>query len=54
MGEGGSERGATTIEYTLVLGFTAAISIFVTLALIKVLRNMVATLAIKIALFVVS
>lgn len=51
---GGSEDGVTTIEYTLVLGFMAAISIFVTLSLIGVLRNFVATIAIKIALFVTS
>lgn len=51
---GGSEEGVTTIEYTLVLGFMAAISIFVTLSLIGVLRNLVATIAIKIALFVAS
>lgn len=50
----GNDEGVTTIEYTLVLGFMAAISIFVTLSLISVLRNLVATLAIKIALFVAS
>ena len=46
-----SEAGATTIEYVLVLSFMASISIFATIWLIAVLQNMVAILAIKIALF---
>lgn len=46
-----SEAGATTIEYVLVLSFMASISIFATIWLVAVLENMVAVLAIKIALF---
>ncbi len=45
------ERGVTTIEYTLVLGFMSAISIYATIGLINVLKNMVAVLAIKMAIF---
>ena len=45
------ERGVTTIEYTMVLGFMAVVSIFAALSLIQVLTNMVAVLAIKIAVF---
>lgn len=45
------ERGVTTIEYTLVLGFMASISIYATIWLISVLKNTVAVLAIKMAIF---
>jgi Flp pilus assembly pilin Flp len=45
------EAGATTIEYVLVVAFMASISIFATIWLIDVLENMVALLAIKVALF---
>lgn len=38
------ERGATTIEYTIVLAFMATISIFVTISLIGVMKNVVARL----------
>ena len=47
----GSERGATTIEYTMVLGFMSAISIYAAIGLITVLQNTVAVLVIKIAIF---
>jgi Flp pilus assembly pilin Flp len=45
------ERGVTTIEYTLVLGFMSSISIYATIWLISVLKNTVAVLAIKMAIF---
>ena len=45
------ERGVSTIEYTLVLGFMSVISIYATIGLINVLKNMVAVLAIKMAIF---
>ena len=45
------ERGVTTIEYTMVLGFMSSISIYVTIWLISVLKNTVAVLAIKMAIF---
>ncbi len=48
------ERGATTIEYTMVLAFMATISIFVTISLIDVMKNVVAVLTIKIAIFLTS
>jgi len=47
----GSERGATTIEYTMMLGFMSVISIYATISLISVLENTVAVLIIKIAIF---
>ena len=50
----GSEEGATTIEYTMVLGFMCVISIWATISLIGVLRNMVAVLAIKMAVLLLS
>lgn len=46
-----SEAGVTTIEYLLVVAFMASISIFATIWLVSVLENMVALLAIKVALF---
>ena len=45
------ERGVSTIEYTMVLAFMSAISIYATIGLINVLKNMVALLAIKMAIF---
>jgi Flp pilus assembly pilin Flp len=45
------ESGATTIEYTMVLGFMASICIFATISLISVLLNRVAVLAVNIAMF---
>jgi Flp pilus assembly pilin Flp len=45
------ETGATTIEYTMVLGFIATICIFATISLIGVLLNRVAVLAVNIAMF---
>ena len=45
------ERGVTTVEYTLVLALVSAISIFVTLSLIKVMKSMVAVLAVRMATF---
>ena len=45
------ERGVTTIEYTMVVGFMSAISIYATIWLISVLKNTVAVLAIKMAIF---
>lgn len=45
------ERGVTTIEYTMVLGFMSTISIYATIWLISVLKNTVAVLAIKMAIF---
>ena len=45
------ERGVTTIEYTMVLGFMSAISIYATIWLINVLKNTVAVLASKMAIF---
>ena len=48
------ETGATTIEYTMVLAFMATISIFVTISLIGVMKNVVAVLTIKIAIFLTS
>jgi Flp pilus assembly pilin Flp len=45
------EEGATTIEYTMVLGFMATISIFVTLSLIRVLLSEVSALVVNIAIF---
>jgi len=47
----GNEQGVTTIEYTMVLGFVSSISIFTAISLIQVLTNMVAVLAIKVAVF---
>lgn len=47
----GDERGVSTIEYTMVLGFMSVISIYATIWLINVLKNMVAVLAIKMAIF---
>lgn len=47
----GNERGATTIEYTMVVGFMSAISIYATIWLIGVLKNTIAVLAIKMAIF---
>lgn len=47
----GDERGVSTIEYTMVLGFMSAISIYATFWLISILKNMVAVLAIKMAIF---
>ena len=49
---GDDERGVTTIEYTMVLGFMSAISIYATIWLINVLKNTVAVLTIKMAIFV--
>lgn len=48
---GDNERGVSTIEYTMVLGFMSVISIYATIWLINVLKNMVAVLAIKMAIF---
>ncbi|GMR23557.1 MAG: hypothetical protein BMS9Abin37_1998 [Acidobacteriota bacterium] len=45
------ERGVSTIEYTMVLGFMSVISIYATIWLINVLKNMVAVLAVKMAIF---
>jgi len=45
------ERGVTTIEYTLVLGFMSVISIYATNLLINVLMDWVAVLVIKMAIF---
>ena len=45
------ERGQTTVEYTLVLAFVSAISIFATIWLIKVMKSMVAVLAVRMATF---
>ncbi len=45
------ERGVTTIEYTMVLGFMSVISIYVTISLVNVLKNTVAVLTIKMAIF---
>jgi Flp pilus assembly pilin Flp len=45
------ESGATTIEYTLVLSFISSICIFATIALVKVLLDRVAVLAVNIAMF---
>ncbi len=45
------ERGVTTIEYMMVVGFMSSISIFAAIWLIGVLRNMVAILAIKISIY---
>jgi len=45
------ERGVSTIEYTMVLGFMSVISIYATIWLISILKNMVAVLAIKMAIF---
>ena len=50
----GDESGQTTffvLCITLVLGFMSAISIYTTIGLINVLKNMVAVLAIKMAIF---
>lgn len=45
------ESGATTIEYTMVLAFISSICIFATIALVKVLLDRVAVLAVNIAMF---
>ena len=45
------ERGASTIEYTMVLGFMSVISIYATIGLINVLKSAVAVLVIKMAIF---
>lgn len=45
------ERGVTTIEYTMVVGFMSTIAIYATIWLIGVLKNTVAVLAIKMAIF---
>jgi Flp pilus assembly pilin Flp len=45
------ERGATTIEYTMVVGFMSAISIYATIWLVGVLKNTVAVLAIRMAIY---
>jgi hypothetical protein len=45
------ELGVTTIEYTMVLGFMSSISIYATIWLISVLKNVVAVLVIKMAIF---
>ena len=45
------ERGVTTIEYTMVLGFMSVISIYATISLVGVLKNTVAVLTIKMAIF---
>jgi len=47
----GDERGVSAIEYTMVLGFMSVISIYATIWLINVLKNMVAVLAIKMSIF---
>lgn len=47
----GNECGATTIEYTLVLAFMSIISIYAAIMLITVMRNTVAVLVIKMAIF---
>ena len=47
----GGEEGATTIEYTMVLGFMSVISIYAAIWLITVLQNTVAVLVIKMAIF---
>jgi hypothetical protein len=49
--ERNDESGATTIEYTLVLAFISSICIFATIALVKVLLDRVAVLAVNIAMF---
>jgi len=45
------ERGATTIEYTMVLGFMSAIAIYATIWLVNVLQNTVAVLVIRMAIY---
>jgi Flp pilus assembly pilin Flp len=45
------ESGATTIEYTMVLGFIASICIFATISLVGVLLDRVAVLMVNIAMF---
>ncbi len=45
------ERGQTTLEYTLVWAFMSLISVFLTISLIRVMKNQVAVLAIKIAIY---
>jgi Flp pilus assembly pilin Flp len=45
------DEGVTTIEYTMVLGFMASLSIFVTLSLIRVLLSEVSALVVNIAIF---
>lgn len=45
------ESGATTIEYTMVLGFMSAIAIYATIWLVGVLKNTVAILAIRMAIY---
>jgi Flp pilus assembly pilin Flp len=45
------ESGATTIEYTMVLGFMASICIFATISLVGVLLDRVAVLMVNIAMF---
>jgi hypothetical protein len=49
--ESASERGQTTLEYTLVFAFMMSISIFASMWLINVLRKWVAVLAVKTAIF---
>ncbi len=45
------EQGQTTLEYTLVWAFMSLISVFLTISLIRVMKNQVAVLAIKIAIY---
>ena len=45
------ERGQTTVEYTLVWAFMSMISVFATIWLVSVMKNLVATLAIKVAIY---
>ena len=45
------ERGVTTIEYTMVVGLVSAISIYASLSLIELLKDSVALLAIRIAIY---
>lgn len=54
MSDGRAERGATTIEYTMVLGLMGAISIFASLGLIGALLDMMARLAVQMSLFLTS
>jgi Flp pilus assembly pilin Flp len=45
------EKGQTTVEYTLVWAFMSMISVFMTIWLLKAMMNLVATLAIKVAVY---
>ena len=45
------DAGVSTIEYTLVLGFMGAISIYATVSIISALNNWVAWLVVRMAIF---